>query len=81
MVILGGVAALMTASQNLIINGPQTLVAIMDTISLATDKEAERQVLLDRYRPQKQIEDKSHGGFKPVGRESFSSDLDDEIPF
>ena len=83
LVILTAVAALMNQTQGMLLKGPETMVAVMDSIGMLVGKEDERQALLERYRKPLAIEHKheSTGGLQTSPREDFSEDLDDEIPF
>ena len=86
LVVLAAIGALVTQAQGAILKGPETVVAIMDTINLVIGKDDERQALLERYRKPLAIEDKSKTEaekkpHRPPAREQFVADIDDEIPF
>jgi len=83
-VAVAAVAGALVGVESAAIKGPETLVAILDTVHLVVGKEAERRALFDHYRQAPAIEHQPQGGFvraRATPRESFSSDLDDEIPF
>lgn len=80
MVILASAVAMMKTGQSFVIDTPEMMVSIMDTVSIITDKEHQRQALVEHYRKPRAIEDKTEKP-KPAPREEFSPDLDDEIPF
>jgi hypothetical protein len=86
MVILASAVAMMKTGQSFLIDAPEMMVSIMDTVSMVTDKEHQRQALIEQYRKPRAIEDKTEKSRPaakpaPVPREEFSADLDDEIPF
>lgn len=88
LLILGAIGTLMAGAQDRILKGPETVVAILDTVGMVVGKEEERKALLERYRKPLAIEDKRGDALKPKPlpkssspREDFSADLDDEIPF
>jgi hypothetical protein len=82
MVILASAAALLKTAQGFVINTPEMMVSIMDTVSIVTEKEQQRQDIIDRYRKPRAIEDKSDKAEVASGPvEDFSADIDDEIPF
>lgn len=86
MVILASAMALMKSGQGFVIDTPEMMASLMDTVSLITDKEHQRQALVEHYRKPRAIEDKTEKPKPalqpaPVPREDFSADLDDEIPF
>ena len=82
--IITAVAALLSQAQGVVLKGPETVVAIMDTIHMVIGKEDERRALLERYRKPLAIEHKALETKPPAvtgPREDFSADLDDELPF
>lgn len=82
MVILASAVALLKTAQGFVINTPEMMVSIMDTVSIVTEKEQQRQDIIDRYRKPRAIEDKSDKAEVASGPvEDFSADIDDEIPF
>jgi hypothetical protein len=80
LVVLAAVATLITQAQGIVLKGPETVVAVMDTINIVIGKEEERRLLLERYRKPLAIEDNSKPQTRSA-REEFAADLDDEIPF
>lgn len=84
LVVLAAVATLMTQAQGLLLKGPETIVALMDSINMLVGKEEQRRALLERYRKPLAIEDKSKPQgpkSKPAPRTELETALDDEIPF
>lgn len=59
MVVMAGAGALIAGAQNFVLKGPESIVAMLDTVHIITAKEEQRRELLERYRPPKAIEDKS----------------------
>jgi hypothetical protein len=86
MVILASAVAMLKTGQGFVIDSPEMMVSIMDTVSIITGKEEQRQALVEHYRKPRAIEDKSEKPKPkpkpaPVPMEDFSANLDDEIPF
>lgn len=86
MVILASAVAMMKTGQSFVIDTPEMMVSIMDTVSIITDKEHQRHALVEHYRKPRAIEDKTEKPKaapkpRPAPVEEFSADLDDEIPF
>ena len=84
---MGKVAAALSAAQLAVIQGPDTILAIMTLADAAHAKGEARREALEHYRKPKAIE---HHPSPPPPRPSapmqskvaeFSADLDDEIPF
>ena len=81
---VAAVAGALVGVESAAIKGPETLVAILDTVHIVVGKDADRKALIEHYRQAAAIEHQPEGGFvraKAKPTESFTADLDDEIPF
>jgi hypothetical protein len=87
LVILTMVATLVSQVQGVLVKAPETVVSIMDSISMVIGKEEDRRLLLERYRKPLAIEDKSDSEKRNAPSSTLEvdrrlgSDADDEIPF